>query len=101
MSALLFKTIALLAPGAVRVEDQTVLWPFLQIGNFLENAFMLVPYWGIKAIITVLFLSLAVIPFFFSKKYIFEGAEDQSAWRDLRYWALAAALTEIVVYLYF
>jgi hypothetical protein len=101
MSALIFKILSVLAPALVQVQEQTVIWPFLQIGDFIESTFKLVPYWGIKAIITLFFLSLAVIPFFFSRKYIFEGAEDQSAWRDLRYWALAAAVTEIAVYLYF
>ena len=101
MSALIFKILSVLAPASVQVQEQTVVWPFLQIGDFIESSFKLVPYWGIKAIIVVFFLSLAVIPFFFSKEYIYKGAEDMKAWRDLRYWALAAALTEIVVYLYF
>jgi len=75
--------------------------PFFRIGNFIESIFLLVPNWGIKVIITIFFLILATAPFLFSREYIFKGAEDQSAWRDLRYWALAAAVTEIAVYLYF
>lgn len=104
MSALAVKITAVicqLLAGGILIQSPQPLWPFFQIGNFIESSLLLIPYWGIKAIITVFFVSLAIIPFFFSREYIFKGADDQSAWRDLRYWALAAAVTEILVYLYF
>ena len=75
--------------------------PFFQIGNFIEDLFMRVPYWGVKVIITVLFLTLGVTPFFLPKDYIFRGSEDRPLWKDLRYWTLAVALSEVIVYLYF
>jgi hypothetical protein len=83
------------------VQTRQVLWPFFQLGNFIENIFLQIPYWGVKAIVIMFFLGLASAPFFLPKEYIFKGAEDQKPWRDLRYWALAAAISEIVVYLYF
>ena len=101
MSALIFNMLSVLAPASIQIQEQTVVWPFLQIGNFIESSFKLVPYWGVKAIVTIFFLSLAVMPFFFPKEYIYKGAEDMKPWRDLRYWALAAALSEVIVYLYF
>jgi hypothetical protein len=97
----MFAALPQLLAGGIRVQEQKVVWPFFQIGNFIEGAFLLVPNWGIKVIITIFFTILAVSPFFFSREYIFKGAEDESLWRDLRLWALAAAVTEIAVYLYF
>jgi len=86
---------------AILAQTQQVVWPFFQVGNFIENTLLLIPYWGIKSIIIGFFLILAATPFFFPKEYIFKGAEDTKRWRDLRYWALAAAVSEIIVYLYF
>ncbi len=102
MSALLKILAQTLAHGGISVQSDQQVWPpFLKIGNLIENTFLAIPHWGIKTIIIAFFVVLAIIPFLFPKDYIFKGAEDRKPWRDLRYWALAAAITEIMVYLYF
>jgi len=101
MSAIILKIIPALFAPALQVQAEKVVWPFYQIGNFIENTLLLLPYWGVKTLVILFFLSLAAMPFFFSKDYIFKGADDRKPWRDLRYWALAAAVSEVIVYLYF
>ena len=105
MSALFLKIAQLLAlvfaAAGIAVEEQKVWEPFFTMGNLVEAVFVAIPYWGVKVIITVFFLSLGVTPFFLSKEYIFKGSEDQPLWKDLRYWTLAVALSEVIVYLYF
>ena len=102
----LFLTIAqllalLLSASGMAIEEQKVWEPFFTIGNLVEGVFVAIPYWGVKVIITVLFLTLGVTPFFLPKDYIFKGSEDRPLWKDLRYWTLAVALSEVIVYLYF
>jgi hypothetical protein len=102
MSARLKILTQMLTCGAISVQSDQQVWPpFLKIGNLIENIFLAIPHWGIKVIIIAFFVILAITPFFFSKDYIFKGADDRKPWRDLRYWALAAVITEIMVYLYF
>lgn len=103
MSALLIKialALSALLPG-IAIEGQKVWGPCLAMGNAVESIFVAIPYWGVKVIVTVFFLGLAVTPFFLPKDYIFKGAEGQPLWKDLRYWTLAVALSEVIVYLYF
>lgn len=76
--------------------------PFFKIGDFITSIFLAIPYPnGVKVIITIYFLGLAAMPFFFPKEYIFKGSEDQKPWKDIRIWAMVTALLELAVYLYF
>ena len=76
--------------------------PFFKLGDLISKFFLLIPYpAGVKVIITIYFLGLAAMPFFFSKEYIYKGSEDKKPWKDLRIWALVTALLELAVYLYF
>ncbi len=102
MSGLILKILSgALALPLLQAEGQQVVWPFLQIGNFVEGIFVAIPYWGLKLFISVFFIGLAITPFFLPKEYIYLGAGDRKRWKDIRFWALAAALSELVVYLYF
>jgi hypothetical protein len=35
------------------------------------------------------------------KDYIYQGAADRSAWRNLKIWVLCISITQIVIYIYF
>ena len=102
MSGLILKILAAaLALGPIHAQAQTVVWPFLQIGNLVEGVFVAIPYWGVKLIVSVFFIGLAITPFFLPKEYIYIGAGDRKLWKDIRIWACAAAVSELIVYLYF
>lgn len=46
-----------------------------------------------------------IIPLIFAltlpRKYIYEGAEDQKLWRNLKLWVFVIVAVMVVVYLYF
>ncbi|NIA31454.1 MAG: hypothetical protein GWP06_16290 [Actinobacteria bacterium] len=46
-----------------------------------------------------------IIPLIFAftlpRKYIYEGAEDQKLWRNLKLWVLVIVAIMVAVYLYF
>jgi len=46
-----------------------------------------------------------IIPLIFaltlSRKYIYEGAEDQKLWRNLKIWVFVIVAVMVAVYLYF
>lgn len=52
---------------------------------------------------------IVILAFFFplifaltmKHKYIFQGAQDQKKWRNLKYWVLLLVLIQICIYLYF
>ena len=57
-------------------------------------------YWA-KIIGTAFFLAVIVWALLRPRAYIFRGAPDGKAWRDLRLWALIVLLAQVAVYIRF
>ena len=51
-----------------------------------------------RVIFLVFFVLLAVAGWFFPRDYVYRGAPDASAWRDLRLWSFLLMLLLIVIY---
>lgn len=75
--------------------------PLVAIGDLIVSVFLMVPPFGVKIIVALFFLVLALFPFLLPKEYIFKGAPDRKRWRDIRYWSLISAIAEMIIYLYF
>ena len=57
-------------------------------------------YWA-KIIGTIFFVSVMLWALPRPKDYIFQGAPDRRIWRDLRLWAVAVLLVQIIIYITF
>ncbi len=57
-------------------------------------------YWA-KIIGTLFFLLVIVWAFTRPKEYIFRGAPDGKAWRDLRIWAVVILIIQVFLYIGF
>ena len=60
-----------------------------------------VPLYWAKIIGTLFFLSAIAWVLFRPKAYIYRGAPDKKAWRDLRVWAVVILVVQIIIYLGF
>jgi len=59
------------------------------------------PLWLVKAFFIAIFVGLAVWAMRLPKTYAVKGAPDKAAWRDVRWWAVAVIVLEILPYLFF
>lgn len=57
-------------------------------------------YWA-KIMGTIFFVSVMIWALTKPTGYIFQGAPDGRIWRDLRLWAVAVLLFQIIIYLTF
>ncbi len=60
-----------------------------------------IPIGTVKIIGAIFFLIVMFWAVTRPKAYIFRGAPDQSAWRDLRIWAVIVLLVQIYLYMKF
>ncbi len=60
-----------------------------------------IPLWGVKIAVICIFAALAVWALGMPREYIYRGADDNAAWRDLRFWAAGVIALEIAPYLFF
>ncbi|MBN1479574.1 hypothetical protein EH223_16765 [candidate division KSB1 bacterium] len=56
--------------------------------------------WG-RFFIILAFIAPLVFAFTMKKSYIYEGAEDNTWWRNLKLWVLLIVAVQIAIYLYF
>ncbi len=54
-----------------------------------------------KYFAVLFFFGMIIWAWFRPRKYIFEGAPDQSRWRDLRIWATLFLAIQVVLYIIF
>ena len=59
------------------------------------------PLWWGKVMAIILFAGIAVWVCSIPIHYIFSGAPDKKRWRDVRIWAVALMIFQIVIYLKF
>ena len=56
--------------------------------------------WG-KVIAVIAFVGIAIWAWKRPRSFVYQGAPDSSAWRDLRIWATVLLAVQIVIYLSF
>ncbi len=56
--------------------------------------------WGRFLVILALIIPM-VFALTLPRKYIYQGAEDQSRWRNLKIWVFVIVAIQISIYLYF
>jgi len=59
------------------------------------------PWWTPRACAIGLFVAAGIGAMCFKREYIYLGAPDKAAWRDLRIWSLLILIPYIAVYLFF
>ena len=59
------------------------------------------PWWTPKACALTLFILAGLWAMTLKRSYIYLGAPDQAAWRDLRIWAVLVLVPYILIYLWF
>ena len=59
------------------------------------------PLWWGKVVAVVFFVGITIWAWRRQRSFIFEGAPDNSRWRDLRIWASLLMGIQIVIYLAF
>ncbi len=65
--------------------------------NFLAN---LSEGWA-RFLVIMAYIVPLIFALTLSKKYIYEGAEDQKLWRNLKLWVFVIVAVMVGVYLYF
>ena len=60
-----------------------------------------IPLWWGKVIAIAFFLGIAVWAWRRPRSFIYEGAPDGHRWRDLRVWASAFMVVQVLIYLAF
>ena len=66
----------------------------------LDDWIATLPEWSGRAAAAALFVSAALWAFTLKRQYIYLGAPDQAAWRDLRWWAALALIPYVLIYLW-
>ena len=59
------------------------------------------PVWWANAITAVLFVGISVAVFTVPKSNVLRGAPDQARWRDIRLWAVALVIVQLIIYAIF
>ena len=59
------------------------------------------PSWVGQACAVSLFVIVGLSLFALKHEYVYQGAPDQSRWRDLRIWAWLAMIPFVAVYIFF
>ncbi len=67
----------------------------------LDHVLDSAPPWVGQACAVSLFLIVGLWVLTLKREYVFQGAPDESLWRDLRIWAWLAMLPFVAVYLFF
>jgi hypothetical protein len=67
----------------------------------LDNWLIGLPGWASQASAVTLFVVAGLWLLTLKREYVFQGAPDQSRWRDLRIWSAVAMLPYVVLYLFF
>jgi hypothetical protein len=74
---------------------------FQAAGEALISLLGMIPMWGVKALVVMLFAGLVVLALRLPRDYIFTGAPDKNRWRDVRIWIVVVVILEVLVYLFF
>jgi hypothetical protein len=67
----------------------------------LDRMLDAIPMGVAQAIVIGLFVVAAVVCCCLRRKYVYMGAPDQKAWRDLRLWSVLLVIPYILVYIVF
>ncbi len=74
---------------------------FQAAGEALIGLLGMIPMWGVKVLVVLVFAGLVILALRLPRDYIFIGAPDKSRWRDVRIWIVVVAILEVLVYLFF
>lgn len=56
--------------------------------------------WG-RFLIIMAFIIPLIFALTLKKEYIYQGAPDRKAWRNLKYWTFIIVAVQVAIYLYF
>ena len=60
-----------------------------------------IPLTWAKILVIMAFIIPLVFAFTLKHKYIYQGAQDEKPWRNLKIWVLLLVVTMVGIYLYF
>ena len=59
------------------------------------------PVWWANVISALIFVGIGVAVFLVPKSQVLRGAPDNARWRDIRLWAVALVIVQLVIYAVF
>ena len=77
----------------------TCLWE--KLSGIIMDGLGAVPLLGARLLVISILVALAVWALRMPREYAFKGAPDREWWRDMRLWAAAIILLQIIPYLIF